>query len=457
MWSEKTKVMKTFTVINRRLILLWMMFLTVLASAAMSESPFAVSVVDYSPGPGQFVGNPQFNNPDRALGRPYGMTDSYADNTSVVTLGDGGSITLAFDHNVTDDPDNPGGYDFIVFSNALFVDGDPTFRWQEPAFVEISQDGEVWYLILPNILPSALVGGLNTGQSETVLRNYAEYTPALQLPQLRFPSLPQYRTPEEFYTTPDRQSVEGDMSSYLIDQTSGGGDAFDIADAVCQAAPGVPLTDEQGNLVPAGISWFRYIRLTDAVVGDNVISPYGELGEVSAEIDAVADIAPAVSVGRAKGLPDGTYVIIWGAIVTAAFDGEFWIQQLDRSAGIKVVSTAPVSVGDSVIVTGHVADGAGGKEIPDALVAFIEHGESPNPIGMTNRAAQSELAKDLLVKVWGKRTDSDDGWFNIDDGSVCPLKVLCSPDATVPAEGEFTTVTGVLSTDSTGNTVIRMR
>ena len=161
---------------------------------------------------------------------------------------------------------------------------------------------------------------------------------------------------------------------------------------------------------------------------------------MSAEIDAVADVA-SVSVGNAKAyLMELCHHL--GAIVIAAFDGEFWIQQLDRSAGIKVVSTAPVSVGDSVIVTGHVADGAGGKEIPDALVAFIEHGESPNPVGMTNRAAQSELAKDLLMKVWGKRTDSGDGWFNIDDGSGCPLKVLCSPDATVPAEGEFTTVTG---------------
>ena len=435
------------------LAFLLVFFALAMAAFGAQASPFAASVVSYAPGPGQWVGNPLYNDPARALGRPYGLTDSVADNTSVVTLGDGGSLTLAFDHEVTDDPSNPGGYDFIVFSNAIFVGGDPSLRWQEPAFVEISQDGSTWYLILPNILPSALVGGVDTGQSETILRNYAEYTPTLNLPQNRFPALPQSRTAEEFYTVPDRQSFSGDGASLAIDPTSGGGDAFDIADAVRETSPGVPELDAQGNPIPAGISWFRYVRITDALVGDKA----GELGEISAEIDAVADVAPAVSVGAARRLQAGGYAVIWGARVTAAFPGEFWIEQPDRSAGLRIVSGEPVSEGDMVVVTGHVTQAGGDRAIADALVTVLERGSAPAPVGISNRSAGTEMALGLLVRVWGKRKAAGDGWFTVDDGSGLPVTVRCDPFTAAPPEGQFAVATGVLSRDGEGSPVVRIR
>ena len=69
----------------------------------------------------------------------------------------GGYITLKFNDKVEDNPNNPYGLDFIVFSNPFFLisggSGDPHERWQKPGFVEISQDGITWYLIKPNILP----------------------------------------------------------------------------------------------------------------------------------------------------------------------------------------------------------------------------------------------------------------------------------------------------------------
>ena len=426
---------------------------TVLTPGRLSASPYATTVVSYAPGPGQWVTNPLYNQSWRALGRPYGLTDSVADNTSVVTLGDGGSLTLEFDHNVTDDPGNPGGYDFIVFSNAIFVGGDPTYRWQEPAFVEISQDGSAWYLLLPNILPAALVGGIDTGQSETVLRNYAEYTPTLALPQDRFPPLPLSRTDEELYTVPDRQSVAGDNASLAIDPTSGGGDAFDIASAVLEASAGVPQLDGQGRPVPAGISWFRYVRMTDALIGDTVPG----LGEISAEVDAVADVAPAVSVGVARRLPAGTYAVIWGAQVTAAFAGEFWIEQTDRSAGIRIASQQAVSEGDVVAVTGHVTPSGRDVVIADPLVSVLGHGSSPAPLGLTNRSAGTDIAQGLLVRVWGKRGAAGEGWFMVEDGSGTQVKVLSVPGAPMPDDGQFVVATGVLSRDAAGTPIVRIR
>src|SRR5690606_13760545 len=58
-----------------------------------------------------------------------------------------GRIVLKFDSPIEDDPLNPMGLDFIVFSNAFWVGGNPQRRFQEPGIVEISANGIDWYLI----------------------------------------------------------------------------------------------------------------------------------------------------------------------------------------------------------------------------------------------------------------------------------------------------------------------
>lgn len=422
-----------------------------------ANSNFATKVESYSPGPSQYsaLTDPSerdyymglYMNPARAIGAPVGLTATRADNTSVVTLGDGGNIVLSFDHQVVDDPANPGGYDFIVYSNAIFS-STPTTRWQEPATVEISQDGVNWYLIKPNILPSQLrkstTGSLpqnvDTGTSNTILRNYAEYTPTL--------AKPTNRTNDEFFTVPDRQSVQNDTGSLNIDATSGGGDAMNIGDAVKK--------DAQGNYVPAGITWFKYIRLTDAVVGDTA----GDFCEVSSEIDAVADVAPAVTIGQAKKLsPTSNYAVIWEAKVTAVFSDGFWIEQPDRSAGMKILSTKPVAEGDLLIVTGHVTTASGDKVIADPAFTICKNVTPLKPMGLSNRAAFSNIAQGVLVRVWGKRRAAVSGSFVVDDGSGNPINVsydVNNPPA-IPNSGEFVVCTGILTKDSTGNLVVKTR
>jgi len=137
-----------------------------LISTARGDSPWAAAVIDYAPAPGQFVQDPEepedpyFNIPEAALGRPYAGGFVDPDNSSLVTLGGlSGSLTLAFDHTVMDDPLNPHGMDFIVFGNAYYLDdgspgGNPNRHWAECGHVEISRDAngngeadEPWYLI----------------------------------------------------------------------------------------------------------------------------------------------------------------------------------------------------------------------------------------------------------------------------------------------------------------------
>ncbi len=275
--------------------------------AFVAASPFATSVVEYAPAPGQFVNDPNFNDPQETLGPPLGGGTSAPDNKSVVTLGGfGGYIVLGFDHTVLDDSMNPLGLDAIVFSNAYWVGGNPDRHWAECATIEISRDAnangladDTWYLIPGSHLDAPLARSPKTWGDESTtyayqlplspfgamvvvnpvagtenegIFGYAEYSPTLFLGDLDGDDQidDEEITAEAFYTTPDDPFEVGTTHG------SGGGDAFDIAWAVDAA------TGEAAEL-----DGFDFIRLTTPL---HVITP--PLGEKSAEIDAVADVSP---------------------------------------------------------------------------------------------------------------------------------------------------------------------
>jgi hypothetical protein len=95
-------------------------------------SRFATSVVSFAPGPAAK------GDTSLALGPPKGAGDTQG-SLDVVTLGNGGSITLAFDPSYIVDAPGP---DFIVFENPFYVNGDPTMVFAELATVSVSDDGQ---------------------------------------------------------------------------------------------------------------------------------------------------------------------------------------------------------------------------------------------------------------------------------------------------------------------------
>lgn len=286
------------------------------AAPTRADSPFATRVVEYRPAPGQFVNDAAYNDPLDALGPPEGFGPSSGNNVSVVSLGGfGGYIILGFDRTVLDDPRNPFGMDSIVFGNAFFV-GNTSRHWAECATIEISLDlnanrlaDDRWFLIsgshtgLPQLawtvrtwdtnigdstfppseaswippgrmgvwqtgafaLPTELFGGniiINPGgASFEAIWGYADYSPTLPLGDI---------PPGKFYAYPDEPFTPG------ISPGSGGGDAFDIAWAI----------DAQTGAA-AELPGFDFIRVTTAVE-----SLLLEINEKSAEIDAIADVAP---------------------------------------------------------------------------------------------------------------------------------------------------------------------
>lgn len=305
---------------NLRQPIIGLLLCGILPIVATAQTPFAVRVVAFEPAPGQWVNDPLYNDASRALGAPLGGDPGQPGNESLASLGGfGGRLVLAFDHTVMDDAANPFGLDAIVYGNALYVSGNANRRWAECGTIEISRDvngngvaDDPWYLI-PGSHLTDLVGQHETqtwdddiadptwppdddfwlppgqtGQWTTagwrlppaifdviVLQNpfgnnataegvwgYADLTPTV--------GLPPGASPAEFYTRPDNPFAVG------LTPGSGGGDAFDIAWAVD------PLTG-----APVNLDGFDFIRITTAV-NRVLVSP--PLGELSTEIDAVADV-----------------------------------------------------------------------------------------------------------------------------------------------------------------------
>ncbi len=311
-----------------------------LSGAASAQSDFATTVFSYNPAPGQIVNNPAFSDPAQMLGPPVGGGTFSPPSTGYVSLGGfGGSITLGFDHRIMDDPQNKLGLDCIIFSNVFWLSGDPNARFAEAAHIEISIDlnndglpNDPWFLIpgshipnpasvfltqlwdndpvtatppadlawypagapspmttagfvLPALFDTGIVNNPNgpTATTEGVW-GYAELSPTMLLGDmsgangsagdnsLTDPEDNPAISPASFYTVPDDPFAVG------IDPTSGGGDAFDIAWAID------PVTGALANL-----PGFDFIRLSTGV---RSVTPFGE---ISAELDAVADVAPTVN------------------------------------------------------------------------------------------------------------------------------------------------------------------
>lgn len=134
--------------------------LSLLVSCTMlNATPFASSVISFSQGIGA---DPGYDNPYVVLGAPpeadsydwpVSITSAPWEPSDVVSLGNGGSITIAFDHKVLNNPvEVEYGIDLLVFGNSFFAtDGETDGRiigtYFEPAKIEVSQNGIDFYEI----------------------------------------------------------------------------------------------------------------------------------------------------------------------------------------------------------------------------------------------------------------------------------------------------------------------
>lgn len=139
----------------------------------------------------------------------------------------------------------------------------------------------------------------------------------------------------------------------------------------------------------------------------------------------------------------GEEVCLLGLPVTAAFDGCFYVEEPDRSAGIKAIGS--VSPDATVDLVGTISTIDGEKTLVADYVGDHQGAAvaDPRPLGMTVRSACTALSAGLLVTVWGRVRTMGVGTFTIDDGSGQALTVQC-PEGYLATAGQYIKVTGVL-------------
>jgi hypothetical protein len=142
--------------------------------APVAHAQFASAVISYDSGTG-FI--PGYTTADSALGAPtvftpgpYGGPVDPFDPPylpeQVVSVGAGGSITLQMSAPIFNNPANPFGLDFNIFGNSGFViingdysgggitDGSLLGNNSGATRVEVSQDGNTWYVLDPTLAPT---------------------------------------------------------------------------------------------------------------------------------------------------------------------------------------------------------------------------------------------------------------------------------------------------------------
>lgn len=142
------------------------LILLAVATQAAAQDPWADNVVSYVPGdriPIVFGSDPPelFDRAESALGSPARTSGGFVvspysspfTRDDVVSIGEGGSLTVSFDEPVTDDPLNPFGVDLLVFGNAFYTlsggfpfadDATVTGASSEGGVIEISANGSDW-------------------------------------------------------------------------------------------------------------------------------------------------------------------------------------------------------------------------------------------------------------------------------------------------------------------------
>jgi hypothetical protein len=183
----------------------------------------------------------------------------------------------------------------------------------------------------------------------------------------------------------------------------------------------------------------------------------------------VFEIVPAEkTLHELKALADGTPISLNGCLVTAVFDGFFYVEKTDRSAGIRIESLAKVQPGDMVNLTGYMTTVSGERCLKCLNAPVISRGNPiPKPLSMNNRSlggGPSGLQRavsnglypaggvsniGLLVRTTGRVIARDTGCIYIDDGSACwggiahsGIKVITSQS---PDIGSYVVVTGISS------------
>lgn len=179
----------------------------------------------------------------------------------------------------------------------------------------------------------------------------------------------------------------------------------------------------------------------------------------------VAGTAASPSISQLTEMPNGSTITLNTRTVTAGFGSHFYIEDMDRIAGIKVASSAAATTGSIVSVTGKLEVVDGERQISPTSVAVYSGGNPvPDPFlwniralgggtlaakpgiadgcGLNNIGLLGTIAGRVVGIGAGSAFYVDDGTNSISDEGFTGVKVISTKNIQT---GQFVIVTGISS------------
>lgn len=188
------------------------------------------------------------------------------------------------------------------------------------------------------------------------------------------------------------------------------------------------------------------------------VNCFDDAGILAASGDRLSDVIQR---------PDGSSSVLTDVVLTCNKGSFYYVETLDRTAGIRVNGATSASIGDRLAVQGIIGSYATERYIAPAHVSVIQAGAGcPMPFAMTCRSvggaadgrkpgitgAVGRNNIGLLITAWGRVSSPGSSYFYIDDGSGEQCMVVVPTGMSIPAAGSYVRVTGVSSaTGSAGN------
>ncbi len=198
-------------------------------------------------------------------------------------------------------------------------------------------------------------------------------------------------------------------------------------------------------------------------------------GNVSSPASASIVVGNPVTLAQGKAEPGNAEAIVAGSVVTACFSDAIYIEEPDRTAGMRV-SPAPagVSVGQTIDVAGAITVTGGEKTL--ILQTFDIAGTGTvGPLAMANKwvgggnwgyvASTGEGQQGvrptglnnmgLLITTWGSVVGyeqvSSPSWFTISDGGGVTITCSLPPGVAFDPGWQYVCVTGICSCQQSGS------
>lgn len=242
------------------------------------------------------------------------------------------------------------------------------------------------------------------------------------------------------------------------------------------------------GLIPSGVDYVSRLTLHKTVTGASY-QAVGSIGEVK----------------RMASGPDGVAVRLAGKIVTQSESGSFYMQEPDRSSGIRVLYTGAPPAAESIVgvdgtltalpdtgelaISGHAvhADGSTASALPLAMIGMAVAGGPVSRTFTVDGATYTMLTQagvwgwgymiaadgkpkrtwmpasglsniGLLVRTFGKVKSVDEAThsFVLDDGSDVDVRCVLPDDVNIDPSWTYVSITGVSSCEAAGQELGRL-